>query len=347
MEASMSNTTFRYVLIFKEKVPVLFVYFNVLTLSTRNFRSGENKSYLKGVLNFFLQLKKAKVLILGNALRIDTLSYCFDPQKINKEEAIAAIAGVAEKIGSDECVTAVILKDLAEPRYKEQKMLADMGYSAPWNDQVMDLEIASEWSTIDDYVSRLSRKYKTRANKIIASGNALTQKILTAEEVTGYEPLIKKLYATLVDKQSFTLTTTGADNIAALKQLYGDAFEVTGFFFDGQLVAFSTAFVTGNAYELYYVGFDYDLNNQYQLYFNLLFSGLSRAITLKKQLLKLGRTSFDAKASLGAKARETGYLIKISNVPDVVIKWFASYFSSLEDAKWKLRSPLKAETPVV
>jgi hypothetical protein len=106
-------------------------------------------------------------------------------------------------------------------------------------------------------------------------------------------------------------------------------------------VAFYTAFLTEDAYELYHVGFDYELNNEYHLYFNILFSGLKRAITLKKSHLKLGRTSFDAKASLGAKPVEIEYFFKPGNIPNVVSKWFANYFSSMEDAKWKLRNPLK------
>jgi len=129
--------------------------------------------------------------------------------------------------------------------------------------------------------------------------------------------------------------------LRSIKQLYGDDFEVIGFFRDEELVAFYTAFITQHEYELYYVGFDYQFNNDYQLYFNILFSGLERSIHLKKRQLRLGRTSFDAKASLGAKPIEMVYFYKPDNIPNVVTKWFANYFSSMEDAKWKQRNPLK------
>jgi hypothetical protein len=107
------------------------------------------------------------------------------------------------------------------------------------------------------------------------------------------------------------------------------------------MVAFYSAFVTEDDYELYYIGIDYEYNNEHHLYFNILFSGLEQAIVLGKKQLQLGRTSFDAKASLGAKPVELSYFIKIPNIPNVVISWFANYFSSIEDAKWKLRVPLK------
>ncbi len=107
-------------------------------------------------------------------------------------------------------------------------------------------------------------------------------------------------------------------------------------------VAFYSAFVTHDAYELFYVGFDMELNSEYQLYFNLLFSGLERAIRLEKKELKLGRTSFDAKASLGAKPHKIEYVARLRRVPDTAMKWLTRYFASVEDNKWKQRNPLKA-----
>ena len=97
---------------------------------------------------------------------------------------------------------------------------------------------------------------------------------------------------------------------------------------------------------MYYVGFDYDANATCQLYFNLLFSGLERAIQLKKKTLKMGRTSFDAKASLGATAHSVDYSIKLSHLKTFILRKFGAYFTSLEDKRWKQRNPLKPNTEV-
>lgn len=341
MESSLPDAAFRYVVIYKDSKPALFAYFQLFLLSKQNFNLEKNAGFAKGILRFFLKLKKAKVLMLGNAVRTGTLSYCFDADVIGKEEAVAAIAGIAEKIASDENATAVILKDISAVSPTGQQVLKDMGYQTPWNDQVMEMEVNSGWKTLDDYIALLTRKYKTRANKILAARKHLEVKVLSQTEVVHYQPDIKRLFSALIDRQSFTLTTGGVNNIADFKNIYGDDFDVIGFLLEGQLVAFYTAFHNESNYEIYYAGFDYELNNEHQLYFNILFSGLERAITLQKSLLKLGRTSFDAKASIGAKPKATDYLIKLSHIPDIVIKWFACYFSSLEDSQWKLRNPLK------
>lgn len=344
MEASLPDVSFRYAVINKDGVPVLFAYFQLFTLSGQNFNLEKNTKFIRGILGFFLKLKKAKVLMLGSAIRTETVSYCYNEQLITREEAIAAIAGIAEELASSEHATAVILKDLDSTTLREQRTLKKMGYQIPWSDQVMEMDIDDSWKTLKDYTAALTRKYKTRAGKILANSKDLHIKILTGHEVEYHQQAIKELFDGLVEKQSFTLTNGGVNNISGLKKLYKDDFDVVGFFHEDRLVAFYSAFHRGSSYELYYAGFNYELNARYQLYFNILFSGLERAILLQKKQLKLGRTSFDAKASIGARPRDTDYLIKMAHIPDVVVKWFASYFSSLEDAQWKLRNPLKTAT---
>ena len=346
METSLKDVAFRYAVIHKDDKPILFAYFQLYALSTQNFKLDGDNSFMQRIVGFFLKFKKAKVLILGNALRTDTAAFSYDARAMSADEAIASVATIADKLATDTNATAVILKDIGSNTQQANKMLADMGYKMPWPDQVMDLAIQPEWNTLNDYVSTLSRKYKTRANKVLASGKDIAVRALTADEITKYVPAIKHLFAGLIEKQSFTLTKRGVHNIAELKQLYKDAFEVVGYFKDDKLIAFYSAFVKEDAYELYYVGFDYARNNEYQLYFNILFSGLERAILLKKKTLNLGRTSFDAKASMGAIPKNADYLIRLIHIPDVAVKWFSKYFSSLEDVKWKLRRPFKtAEQP--
>lgn len=340
MEASMPNVAFRYAVIYKNDRPVLFAYFQLFSLSAQNFDLHKNKSFVKGLFSFFLKLKKIKVLVSGNALRNETLCYCFKTTDLDNETACEAIASVAEKIAADEHATAIILKDVPQAA-GIAVWLTGIGYQQPWKDHLMVMDIDPGWKTMADYVSALSRKYKTRANKILAAGSSIAIKELEEADILKHGKAINKLFRKVTDNQPFVLTRPGDNHFALLKNVYGEGFEFLGFFRGNELVAFYSAFVTAEVYELYYAGFDYDHNNDYQLYFNILFSGLERAILLNKKQLKLGRTSFDAKASLGAKAVEMNYYIKTANIPAAVINWFTHYFSTMEDGRWKQRNPLK------
>lgn len=342
LEKCLPGANIRYVVIYRNNTPVLFGYFQLFTLTSRNFNLKEDKSFSKGLLRFFLDLKKIKVLISGNALRNESPCYCFDDRALSADEAAEVYAAAAEKIGSDECISGVILKDI-DTQAQTTKFLSTNGYSIPWEDQVMIMDIDQKWSSLPDYIAALSRKYKTRANKILSAADTLTIKDLSEEDLSRYQDSMHRLFSDVIDNQSFVLTWPGNDHFLRLKKSYQDKFDVVGFFDGDKLVAFYSGFHTDDTYELYYVGFDYSLNAERQLYFNILFAGLERAILLKRTKLKLGRTSFDAKASLGAKPLSTTYFLKTSFIPDAVSKWFVKYFSSMEDGKWKLRNPLKKD----
>ena len=340
MERSIPGSGFRYAIIYKQNRPVLFTYFQLFTLTSRNFSFENNKGFVKGIFRFFIDLKKIKVLISGNALRTETACYCFDKNALNKEEAAELIASVAEKIADDEKATALVLKDMPVSTHAV-KWLEGKDYHTPWEDKVMVMDIDSRWTALQDYVAVLSRKYKTRANKILAAGSRLITKEFTEQDIVTNEKEINLLFKKVVDNQSFFLIQPLHDHFSQLKKVYKNDFTILGFYDGDKLVAFYSAFISENTYELYYAGFDYEHNGEYQLYFNILFTGLEQAILLKKKQLKLGRTSFDAKASMGAKAIGMPYFLKTPNIPDVVINWFANYFSSLEDNKWMQRNPLK------
>ncbi len=341
LEKTLPNASIRYVVISKNGRPVLFAYYQIFTLTAANFNLENNSTPVKHILKTFVNLKKAKAVMLGNVLRNETVSHCYDPNVFTVDEATEAIAGIAEKIASDECATAIVLKELPPITAKAQQLLHDNGYSTPFEDLVMDMDLDAGWHSLADYVNALSKKYKTRAKKALAAIEGLEIRNLTIAETAQYEKEIDALFSATVHQQPFTLTQPLPGYFTELKRMYQDSFEVIGFMHQGQLIAFYTAFIGADYYHIYYVGFNYELNNTYQLYFNILFSGLERAILSRKKVLQLGRTSFDAKASLGAKARQLSYFIKMEYIPDFVIKWFVKYFSSMENSKWKQRNPLK------
>lgn len=341
LEKVLPDVSFRYVVISKSNKPVLFAYYQLFTLTSSNFNLNNNSGFVKGILKFFVNLKRAKAVVLGNVLRNEMPGYCYDRAILNTDEAVEAVAGIAEKIAAEECATAIILKELPALSPEAQQVLADNRYTMPFEDTVMEMPVNPEWKTFADYTNALSRKYKARASKAVAALQPLEVRVLSTEEVAMYERDIDRLFSATVHQQPFTLTQPQAGYFTELKRMYKDEFEVVGYLLDGRLISFYTAFVGETNYNIYYVGFDYELNNTYQLYFNILFSGLEKAILAGKTTLELGRTSFDAKASLGAQPRQLNYLIKLEYIPDFVVQWFVKYFSSIENNKWKQRNPLK------
>ncbi|GAA4469459.1 hypothetical protein GCM10023093_28980 [Nemorincola caseinilytica] len=343
MERSLTDAEFRYVFVYRDERPVLFLYFQLFTVTSQNFALDIKRAVVKNLVHLLLDLRQAKVLVAGNALRNGQQVLCYDTAALSLTDALDALVSVADRIAASDSVVATILPRPEGADKRQLHMLERQGYTIPWEDSVMEMEVWEGWETLQDYVNALSRKYKARANKILAEVAELKIEPLSVKDIEKHGAVMDALFLQVVDRQPFTLSRAGAAYIRELKKLYGEELEVIGYFKEERLIAFYSGIVTGDAYEIYYVGFDAALNNEYPLYFHILMHGLERAIILRKKTLKLGRTSFDAKASLGAKAVSTGHSIKLRHVPDVALQWFTRYFSAAEDGKWKQRNPLKAK----
>ena len=341
LEKSLPAVSFQYLVIYKQNKPVLFAYYQLLTLTAENFKPEKNSGVAKRIMRFLLGLKSAKVLFSGNTLRNETPFCCFDHKVLKQEQANELVVSMAEKIAADTCATALILKDIPFDG-KQKKWISTLGFQTPIEDQEMVLAMDKAWNSMDDYTHALSRKYKTRAKKIIESAAALQISVLDDAALLQNSAQINQLFRQVSANQAFTLTQASENHFGLMKQVYKDQFEVVGFYLDDQLIAFYSAFINTDGYELYYCGFEYELNNKYNLYFNILYSGLGQAMHHKKGLLKLGRTSFDAKASLGAKPQSLPYYFKAGNMPGLVVEWLVWYFETLEDGRWKQRAPLKS-----
>ncbi len=341
LERNLPDAGHRYAMIKHNGKPVLFAYYQLFTLTRNNFNLATDNAFTKGLIKLFTSLKRTKVLILGDALQNEKNCYCYDRTALSADQATEAVGALAERIAYDECASAILLKELPELTPATRKLFAGNGYIHPFEDNVMEMQVDPKWQTLADYLKDLGRKYKARANKILAAIDGVTARLLTDDEITRYEKDLHQLFMATVDQQPFTLTRPAQGFFTDMKALYKDAFQIMGYFKEGRLIGFYSAFSEPGTYNIYYIGFDYGENETHQIYFNILFTGLEQAILQGKGLLQLGRTSMDAKASLGAKARELNYLLKMEYIPDFVVNRFVKYFASFENAKWKQRNPLK------
>ncbi len=341
LEKSLPDVQFHYVVIYKQNIPILFTYFQLYSLNNSHLNIENAKHVSKKIVQFYLKIKKTKVLILGNALRNETCSVLYNNTHLSINEIAPTIIIIADRLAEEINPTIIVIKDLVGLPPIPKTDYINNGYQFIWDDNVMEMPIDNNWNTLNDYLQVLSRKYKTRANKTLAAAKNLSFVTLTNKEIAENKNQLNNLFHQVLQKQSFCLTKPGEDFFTDLSNVYKESFHINCFYLGTEMIAFYSVITTLDAYEIYYIGFKYELNTEYQLYFNILLSGLNQAIIQKKKVLKLGRTSFDAKASLGAKPKKLDFIIKLPNIPDFVINWFLKYFSSIEDSRWKQRNPLK------
>jgi hypothetical protein len=342
LENNIENLDNRYIVVTEKDENVLFAHFNIYCLSYKNFKSVSKNHFLHKIFKFLLQIKKIKILVLGNMLISSENNYICLQNKLSLADIALILNELSNILAEKEQVAITIFHQNQAMLNEINSLNASELLHTSIQDKTMELEISSEWKDLNTYFNDLSRKYKTRAKKIWQSKTELTIKKLSQSELINNERQIFELFENVVQKQNFSLNLVSANYFSELQKALNDNFELIGFWHGNDLVAFYSAILSESDYEIHYIGMEYNLNPIFNLYFNILFSGLERAIEFKKSKLKLGRTSFDAKASLGATMITHPFIAKINQIPIWVVDSFECYFQTIkEDKNWQQRQPFK------
>jgi hypothetical protein len=139
-----------------------------------------------------------------------------------------------------------------------------------------------------------------------------------------------------------TIGTLNSSYFVNMKKVLNERFECFGFFKDDELIAFSSHiyYPSKNEMEIHYIGINGQLNNQYQLYFNILCHGVETAINQQYKTLELGRTAKEAKANMGAVAQVNQSYVWLSNR---ILRSIFKYMSSSSDNSSINRQPFKQQ----
>lgn len=210
----------------------------------------------------------------------------------------------------------------------------------------MQMCIDPSWKNMGDYASVLDKKYRSRYKKIIAKFDSLTFTELNIEDIKLHQKRIYELYLEVLQNQTVKLGEIKPTYFLELKKLLGDNLQVFGVFKDEKIIAFSTHIFSGNGQmEIHYIGIDYTENENYNLYFNILYFGLSEAINRHQSKIELGRTAEVAKSSMGAKpVKKLNYLYFKKHIYKLSFKLWIEKLMGGNNAEQEFRNPFNSTT---
>jgi hypothetical protein len=348
------NMHFRYSIIYDNDKPVAIAYFQVIDFSSDSFGStkepDENDAscivsdYLKKHLTNHLKWGADKInmrlLICGNACVSGEHGFTSIPET-NKKEAIDALADViysinkAEKLSGK--IAAVLIKDFYNSSVKYTNEFVEYKYHDFLVEPNMVLNI--KWDTFDEYLDAMSKKYRNRAKKIIKKGIAMERRNFTADDIIANSNQILSLYNNVHLKAKFRMASLTPSYFAEMKKELGSQFNFVAYYFDQKFIGFRTTFILENGIEAHFIGLDYSLNKELDVYQNILYDYVKESLQNKAKLLFLGRTASEIKSTLGAEALElTCYIRHRNPLSNRIIKPFVDY---LKPSEWVPRNPFK------
>ncbi len=355
---SIESRTFgaRYVIVYKNKLPYGLIYFQIINFEAKafgdlletqlkNLQSKRSKLFEK-----YIDENEREVLMrlvtCGNNVVTGENAFIFKKNGLTKNKNYDLVEKIIDKLGSNEKlkgkVSAILVKDFYTPvdTPRSKCPLRSEKYVGFKVEPNMVVDIPENVNTLEQYILSFSKKYRNRAKGILKLGSALEQKELTQSDLKKENDAVYNLYLQVYNKAKFKLIKLPPNYFYECKQQFGDAFFIIGFYLNKKLVAFCTGFeISAEEIEAHYIGFEYELNKEMELYQNILYKLIDTTLLRKLRKLNLGRTASEIKSTVGAKERElTCYIMPQNTISKVVLKPFMQL---LQPSEWVPRNPFK------
>jgi hypothetical protein len=284
------------------------------------------------------------IIILGHAFRSDTTHFAWDEKEISPAEAAYLIGLVLKKLENRFLPTALIIKDIEDKIFQEIESV-NPDYLKIEGDYAMHMKIEPNWDSLKSYSDALQKKYRSKFKSTQLKLKDIVIHELTTEEITIKKHEIWRLYANVLNNQSFGIGAIQPDYFVSLKVSYLENFKIFGFSKENEMVAFSSALLIDDKIEIYYIGMNYSANEQHDLYFNILYHSIGVAITNRKKELFLGRSALDPKARLGCTEIAMNSLFKVEH--PIIIRLIKKYFTLNSNLISPKYNPFKTNADVV
>ncbi len=335
-KAHPKDISFRYAIISNSDGKLCgIIYFQLVTIGGKNIHLPDN-FFLCALVNSFLFFRPLKLLMCGNVFAINFPPLSYDPKLINSDDILEVI----DKIANLKPIDAIMIKDVQENIFRSY--LRKINYHNYSKDLTMSLSLRSDWKTMDDYASSLTKKYRRRAEKIKLNAENIERKELNLDEIIESTPLIYELFKNVSIKQTICLGLIDVNYFSEFKRSFPKEFKFVAYYFNSEMIAFSTYIDHGEQLEVHYIGIDYKMNKEFDLYFNILFDALEIAILDNKSELELGRTAREAKANLGCKpVYFNDYYQLKSKLAKFAYDWLGKKFQKSMGEIWEKRNPFK------
>jgi predicted N-acyltransferase len=343
---------FRYVLLYANRKPVAFAYYQLLTFDVGmitpftegNLPSGfisQLKYRLASVYKAVIRNRKVRLLVNGNAFLSGEHGFYYSPT-IAPKEAFQILLNLTDEIRRTENgnFAGVVVKDFHPGETHPHSLILDRGYHEIRSEPVMRFRLSDDWHNFLDYLDALSSKYRQRAKSTYKKSRQIERREMDSRAILNNRDTICRLFCQVIKEDSFSLTQPSDTYFESLKRELGDDFLVYGYYLGDTLIGFKTLVHTGDKLEAHFLGFEPDLNRTYKLYQRMLYDIVETGISLGVREISFGRTAMEIKSTIGALGFEMYSYLKLSN--PFFNRLIGPIMRNLKIQDWTPRHPFKS-----
>lgn len=346
IETALKNEMkFRYILFYNyNNIPVGIAIVQLVKFIDKGSPYYAHLCKLSGqIKNKIIQSLDIKVMVCGNVFSCGENGFLFSneiPYNLAYENLHKALQRLRKAEKTNDQTSIVLLKEFWPATFEKIDYFKEHNYRDFMIDVNMVLLIHKNWNTIDDYLSSMVAKFRTRVNSMMKKSAPLVVKNMELNDIVEHSSKIVELYTNVLNKSDITMGTLNEQAFIQLKQNLGSQFVLNGYFLNSKLIAFSSAFWTKNILDANYVGIDYEYNIEYATYQRMLYDFVVLAIDKKASEIRYGRTAEEIKSCLGAQPVNMKLFIKHKN--SVSNKLLKPLIKSITPNTFEIRKPFKA-----
>lgn len=200
----------------------------------------------------------------------------------------------------------VIIKDLPQSLSDQAEALSRFGYRSVETEPDMVLAISEQWSSLDDYLADLNKKYRKSARGVLKSIDEAGVSVSPIADVDAVAARLHELYRNVAQRADVRLAGIPEEFFPTVARSLGsDRFVTIAASLGEEIIGFVTVVHDGETAVGYFLGVDYEKNAELPVYHRLLFAVIEQAIDWKCHRVSFGRTALDAKARLGCTPEPT------------------------------------------
>ena len=348
--AAPKNIEFFYVGVFKNDVLVGIAIIQRVQLYLKDmFRTIKGSCIKELFRNVVSKILKGNILVAGNLTHTGQHSLFFQEENIAQHEYLNLVFEALETIKSNikatqnKTIRAIMFKDYFEEDtiHLEHNFFKINKLHKVTVQPNMIMPINEKWATMNNYISALNKKYKSRYKRAKTKLGSIICEELSLESIQQNSKKLHQLYLNVSNNAKFNTFLLPENHFYSLKKHLTNNFKVFGYYLNDELVGFFTLILNATTLETYFLG--YDSKHQYnnQLYLNMLYDMAKFAIENSFKSVVYARTAMEIKSSVGAKAKTMQVYIKHTNsFINALLKPIFSLMNPKQN--WEERHPFKA-----
>jgi predicted N-acyltransferase len=195
----------------------------------------------------------------------------------------------------------LLFKEFTATECEQMKSVLKLGYtlgeSLPMN--MFD----RKFSGFEQYLAALKAHYRQdirRSKKKLEKSGFTIARIAGGPELEQmYSEEVHKLYLAVVERAESKLEILPREFFLTMAREFRESISFTYISNDERIVGFNWALRSGQAYRFMFCGIDYKLNEDAELYFNLMYAELDNGLKADVAAIEVGQTADLFKARLG------------------------------------------------